>query len=1459
MSIKGMGRLGLLFAVLFFAMMGCGPDPFHIEVASIEGVPETGTAGTPLMLTGTVRPAFASNKNIVWSVKDAGTTGASISGNILNAVAIGQVIIRAIIPNGIVEGKDYTQDFLINIVEGNTGGGETDVEIITSAAITVTGPAKNGVPNTVASPSLEDVGKYATGAVSWSPDDNPFKGETVYTATVTLTAHTGYTFTRLAAATVNGDGASISDNTGTTVTLSHTFAKTLARNITGITIKSQPEELTYTEGEALNLSGLAVVLTFDTGSPEEVAYNNFGSYNISTVPAHDEALTLAYNGQPVVVSVGGRNASTNNLTVIAATVPVTGVSLSETETHVFAPATVGYTAQAAYTVTVTNIGDQATGTLGIALSGTNPGSFTLSKTSITDIAVDGTDTFTVVPNTELAVGTYTAIVTVSGGNGISANFNVSFTVNGPDPTYGISLSHDGIYTFTQAVYGYGAQTSHSITITNTGNQPTGSLTIALSGANSDSFTLSKTSITNIAASGTDTFTVRPNTGLAAGTYTATVTVSGGNSITAGFAVSFVVSKKSITITPTSGQSKVYGTVDPTFTYTPSEALLSGNSFSGTLAYTGTNVGTYPFTLGTLSAGDNYTLTLVGNVTFAITKAAGSDVTKPTVNGTPTTNSITVNEVNLQTATGQNIEYAISTASNGTGLSPYQSSTTFTGLIFNTTYYVYARSASNDNYNAGTANISAGIATAVPLPSIGIDMVSIPAGTFMMGQTDVATPEHSVTLSGFSMSKYQITQEQYQAVMESNPSNFKTAVTGESGTPGKLPVEMVNWYDALVFCNKLSVMEGLSPAYRISGSTDPSAWGTVPTSSNTTWDAVEIISGSNGYRLPTEAQWEYACRAGTTTTYNTGATINDNTGWYTSNSGSKTHQVGLKPANAWELYDMHGNVYEWCWDWYDAYSNNPADNPTGPVTGTNRVLRGGSWNDTAGVLRSAYRPNGGPFYRNSYNGFRLVRPNGDGGPVGTAPTITTTSLPGGTVGTTYSQSLSATGTTPITWSVDSGTLPTGLNLAEATGVISGTPTAAGTFNFTVRATNTAGIGIKALSIVIAKGAGAAVGAPTVSGSPTSSSITVNAVNLATPTGQSIEYAISTSNSTTPESGWQSGTTFSGLTSGTTYYVYARSASNDNYNAGTASVSAAIATAAVPVTLNTITANGFSTQTTTQLTLTFSTAITGLSATDITLSNVSGVTKGTLSGSNPYTLPISGFTASGTLNVAVAKSGYAISGSPQTADIFFYGGDPETGFTSVVAFETWLNDQPDNTATNPYDVKLINNISGTSGYPGNYGWVLKNSNKYVNLDLSGSTTNNISTNCFSGCSKLTGVTMPNSVTSIENYAFNECSGLTSITIPSSVTSIKIGAFWGCSGLTSITIPSNVNSIGNYAFYDCSGLTSVTFQGTIPSSTFSSINPFPGDLRDKFYATDATNGTPGTYTKVSGSGDSSVWQMQ
>ena len=211
----------------------------------------------------------------------------------------------------------------------------------------------------------------------------------------------------------------------------------------------------------------------------------------------------------------------------------------------------------------------------------------------------------------------------------------------------------------------------------------------------------------------------------------------------------------------------------------------------------------------------------------------------------------------------------------------------------------------------------------------LEMVAIPGGTFMMGASeaekvyDDEMPQHQVTLSEFYLGKYQVTQAQWEAVMGNNPSYFKGA---------NLPVERVSWEDAQEFCQKLSQRT------------------------------------KKTYRLPTEAEWEYACRAGTTGAY---AGVLDEMAWYNKNSEGKTHAVGQKKPNVFGLYDMHGNVWEWCQDWYGNYSSASQTNPTGPQAGTSRVLRGGSWFNLLVNARAVFRVSLHPSNRDYDFGFRVV--------------------------------------------------------------------------------------------------------------------------------------------------------------------------------------------------------------------------------------------------------------------------------------------------------------------------------------------------------------------------------------------------------------------------------------------------------------------------------------------------------
>ncbi len=225
-------------------------------------------------------------------------------------------------------------------------------------------------------------------------------------------------------------------------------------------------------------------------------------------------------------------------------------------------------------------------------------------------------------------------------------------------------------------------------------------------------------------------------------------------------------------------------------------------------------------------------------------------------------------------------------------------------------------------------------------SIGMEFVLIPAGSFMMGAdknfedaSDHETPRHPVTISKpFYIGKYEVTQDQWVAVMSSNPSNSKGRTK---------PVENISYDDTLLFIRKLNEKEG-----------------------------------TGKYRLPTEAEWEYTARVGTTTAYSFGDDKNKlgQYAWYQDNSEKETHPVGQLKPNVWGLYDMHGNVWEWVQDWYSEkyYANSPSTNPKGDSSGSHKVLRGGGWATPARSCQSAIRSINLPTDRKSDIGFRLVR-------------------------------------------------------------------------------------------------------------------------------------------------------------------------------------------------------------------------------------------------------------------------------------------------------------------------------------------------------------------------------------------------------------------------------------------------------------------------------------------------------
>jgi len=252
------------------------------------------------------------------------------------------------------------------------------------------------------------------------------------------------------------------------------------------------------------------------------------------------------------------------------------------------------------------------------------------------------------------------------------------------------------------------------------------------------------------------------------------------------------------------------------------------------------------------------------------------------------------------------------------------------------------------------------------------MVPLDGGDFMMGSEsekideseeidESEKPVHKIFLDPFEVCRYPVTQALGEAVMEKNPSRFQGA---------QKPVDQVDWYDAVEFCNKLSFKKGLEPYYHIDKKHQD--LNNQREYDNKQW-LVEIIPGSNGYRLPTEAEWEYAARGGQDFNF-AGSPLLEEVGWYDKNSQNRSWPVGLKAPNAYGLYDLSGNLWEWCWDWYDGdyYKESTEKNPTGPKFGKRRVVRGGSWLNNLNGCRVSVRNVNGPGNDYSPQDFRLFR-------------------------------------------------------------------------------------------------------------------------------------------------------------------------------------------------------------------------------------------------------------------------------------------------------------------------------------------------------------------------------------------------------------------------------------------------------------------------------------------------------
>jgi formylglycine-generating enzyme required for sulfatase activity len=314
----------------------------------------------------------------------------------------------------------------------------------------------------------------------------------------------------------------------------------------------------------------------------------------------------------------------------------------------------------------------------------------------------------------------------------------------------------------------------------------------------------------------------------------------------------------------------------------------------------------------------------------------------------------------QTVTMQSTTLGVTIVYTTDGTEPNSSSQVYSNPInVNSSTTIKAKAFRDGLYDSATASATYTIG-ATPPPA---DFVFVQGGTFHNGTSNV-------TLSSFYIDKYEVTQASYQAVMWANPSYF-------SGNPNR-PVERVSWFKAIEYCNRGSMQEGLTPCYTYNDGTDhgtnpdnwPSGWNT----NNNNHTNVSCNWTANGYRLPTEMEWMFAAKGGNQSQgyYYSGSNTIGYVAWYYDNSSSRTWDVGLKDPNELGTFDMSGNVLEWCWDIRGTYPSGNQSNPTGPASGSNRVLRGGSWRSNANYCTVSYRSYGSATGSNGTIGFRVVR-------------------------------------------------------------------------------------------------------------------------------------------------------------------------------------------------------------------------------------------------------------------------------------------------------------------------------------------------------------------------------------------------------------------------------------------------------------------------------------------------------
>ena len=611
---------------------------------------------------------------------------------------------------------------------GTTRPVPTAVNVISVVSISITAPVNGAAPNNSA--ATTDSG-YTLGTVSWTPADYPFLGGKVYTANISLTANNGYTFTGLNSANVNGQTGTIINNTGISASISYTFPMTPVKTVSGILIKTQPDNLKYTHNDPLDLAGLVVTLIYDDTTTEDVSAANFSGKNINANPAHGNILNLdVYNGQPVIITYGNFSKNTSNLTVnnkeivnveVNITSPVknavpasaaSGTGDYSIGTVSWSPAHNKFLGGEIYTAAVTltaNSGFIFTGLTSATINGKiNPITNNTGNTITLSHTFSRTDERTVYGLTiksqpsrltyehgehlnltglivtlwfddDTTEDVAAADFDIKNINAVPADGNtlVRASHNGKPVviTYGELKARTSNLAVNPKVITFSVDSIPAVTYTGTANTP--AVVAKDSGL--------------LLTSGAD-YTVGYANNINAGTATVTVTgvgnyagSSGNSTFTINKAAGIFGTPSSISTTYTPALTLANLTLSTGYVWNESSTILNaGNSQLFPATYTNPN-GNYT------SAG--------GNITVNVAKAEGTIVSAPTL-ASRTNNGITINAVTAP-GNGQTVEYARSTSSTvpSTG---WQTGLTFDGLSAGSTHYIFSRSASNDNYNAGTA-------------------------------------------------------------------------------------------------------------------------------------------------------------------------------------------------------------------------------------------------------------------------------------------------------------------------------------------------------------------------------------------------------------------------------------------------------------------------------------------------------------------------------------------------------------------------------------------------------------------------------------------------------------------------------------------------------------------------------------------------------------------------------------